>query len=251
MNGWWQFPWAEQVNGNQPGDYVRAWRHVHDIFTQQGVTNATWVWNPNIASARTTPLADLYPGDDYVDWTGMDGYNWGSDNGNRWQSFDEVFGGIADTDHHNTYAELLRLAPGKPVMICEVATSLAGGDSGAWVRDALNQQLPNNFPQIRAVVWFDWNAGDPALSWPIGSSPGTQSAFAQSIASDYFAPNRFGDLSAGTIAPLGGFAQVAPSQGVAADGGGDGGVTATVASGGQSPTSLARSEPLPATTLPA
>src|SRR5579859_999289 len=31
MNGWWQFPWAEQLNGNQPGDYIQAWRHVHDI----------------------------------------------------------------------------------------------------------------------------------------------------------------------------------------------------------------------------
>ena len=32
MNGKW-YPWSEQVNGNQPGGYVRMWRHVHDIFT--------------------------------------------------------------------------------------------------------------------------------------------------------------------------------------------------------------------------
>ncbi|MBS1863384.1 MAG: hypothetical protein JSS68_16930, partial [Actinobacteria bacterium] len=41
MNGNW-FPWAEGVNGNNPGEYVAAWRHVHDIFTQVGATNATW-----------------------------------------------------------------------------------------------------------------------------------------------------------------------------------------------------------------
>src|SRR5215203_1700110 len=32
MNGRW-FPWHEGVNGNQPGESAKAWRHVHDIFT--------------------------------------------------------------------------------------------------------------------------------------------------------------------------------------------------------------------------
>lgn len=75
MNGNWQFPWSEQLNGNQPGDYIVAWRHVHDIFTQNGVTNVTWVWCPNISSPTTRPMASLYPGDAYVDWTCLDGYN--------------------------------------------------------------------------------------------------------------------------------------------------------------------------------
>ena len=41
MNGYW-FPWSEQVNGNKAGQFVQAWRHVHDIFTAQGATNVTW-----------------------------------------------------------------------------------------------------------------------------------------------------------------------------------------------------------------
>ena len=36
MNGRW-FPWHEGVNGNQAGESVKAWRHVHDIFTAVGV----------------------------------------------------------------------------------------------------------------------------------------------------------------------------------------------------------------------
>jgi hypothetical protein len=43
MNGNW-FSWSEGVNGNQPGEYVAAWRHVHDIFTSVGATNVSWVW---------------------------------------------------------------------------------------------------------------------------------------------------------------------------------------------------------------
>src|SRR6476646_8353962 len=41
MNGDW-FPWAEGANGNRPGDYVRAWRHVHDVFDEVGADNAIW-----------------------------------------------------------------------------------------------------------------------------------------------------------------------------------------------------------------
>ena len=51
MNGNW-FPWSESVNGNRPGEFVAAWRHVHDIFEQVGATNATWVWCPNIDPSR-------------------------------------------------------------------------------------------------------------------------------------------------------------------------------------------------------
>ena len=77
MNGNW-FPWNEAVNENNPGEYVAAWRHVHDIFTAVGATNATWVWCPYAEDDRHfTNLAPLYPGDEYVDWTCMDGFNWG------------------------------------------------------------------------------------------------------------------------------------------------------------------------------
>lgn len=53
-NGDWQFPWSEKPDGNQPGDYVKMWRHVHDIFNQEGTKNVTWVWCPNITSDETT-----------------------------------------------------------------------------------------------------------------------------------------------------------------------------------------------------
>src|SRR6266496_1414193 len=73
MNGNWN-PWSEQVNGNKSGQFVLAWRHVHDIFTAQGVTNVTWVWSPNIDFSNSVPLRKLYPGNSYVDWIAMDGY---------------------------------------------------------------------------------------------------------------------------------------------------------------------------------
>ncbi len=200
MNGWW-FPWSEQVNGNQPGDFVKAWRHVHDIFAQAGATNVTWVWCPNLTGYyRSTPLEGLYPGDTYVDWIGMDGYNFGTDRNNSWQTFYDVF--------KHTYDELTTLAPIKPLMIGEVASSEDGGPLGrpaskaAWVSDAFTTQLPTHFPKIKAVVWFNWNDDDPALDWPIESSQASINAFTASIASSYYATNNYANITTSPIPPL-------------------------------------------------
>ena len=55
MNGDW-YPWAEATNGNAPGDYVDAWRHVHRAFRAVGAANVRWVWSPNVVYDGSTPL---------------------------------------------------------------------------------------------------------------------------------------------------------------------------------------------------
>ncbi len=201
MNGNWQFPWSEQLNGNQPGDYVKAWRHVHDIFTHNGVTNVTWVWCPNISSSTTRGMALLYPGDAYVDWTCLDGYN----KYPMWLSFNTIFTASGIDWLNNSYAEILAVAPTKPIMLGEFA-SREDGDGGprkaAWIKDALEVQLPTKFPMIKAVVWFNWNAGDSANTFPLESSPHSLDAFAAAIKSSYYAANDFANLNTSPIPPL-------------------------------------------------
>lgn len=198
MNGTW-LPWSEQVNNNEPGEFVAAWRHVVDVFRQQGATNVSWVWCPNVDIPSTTPLSELYPGDDYVDWTCMDGYNYGEIGTNRWLTFGEIFNGGPRNGWNNTYQELLDLAPTKPIMIGEVATSRKGGNAAAWITDALTQELPTNFPAVKAVVWFDWDAGDSQLDWPIDTSPDMQQAFSSAINSGDFVGNEFSNLDVSPI----------------------------------------------------
>jgi hypothetical protein len=209
MNGNW-FSWSERVNGNQPGDFVKAWRHVHDIFQRVGATNVTWLWCPNLVSPTSTPLAEMYPGDAYVDWTGMDGYNWGTDHSNKWYAFNQVFG-MNPWTKHSTYDDIVALAPNKPMAIAEIATSKDGGDPAAWIKDTLTTQLPVNFPQVKALVWFNWNAGDPTLEWPIESTPAMQSAFKTGIASSYYASNNYSVLPQGPIQPPGGAPVATPT----------------------------------------
>ncbi|HEY2056131.1 MAG TPA: glycosyl hydrolase [Solirubrobacterales bacterium] len=187
MNGNW-FPWAEGVNGNGPGQYVAAWRHVHDIFTEVGATNATWVWCPYADEQhRFSNIRRAYPGSSYVDWTCMDGYNWGANprHHQRWKSFDELF--------RNTYLQLTRkIAPRKPVMLGEFASNSSGGHKGAWIRDMF-AQLPRAFPRIRALIWFD--TVDRGIDWPIETSPTTIAAFHAGVAPGQFAGNSFAGLA--------------------------------------------------------
>lgn len=198
MNGNWQFPWSVQLNGNQPADYVQAWRHVHDIFERVGADNVTWVWCPNISSSVTVPLAAVYPGDSYVDWTCLDGYN----KETAWVGFNTVFSGSGVNWIKNSYTEILAVAPTKPVMIGETASREAG-DGGAqkaqWISDTFLTQLPVNFPRIKAVVWFNWEMGG---TFPIATSSPAREAFANAIGSNYYAANEFANQPAGPILPL-------------------------------------------------
>jgi beta-mannanase len=168
MNGDW-YSWGRGVSGNTPEQFVDAWRHIHDIFAEVGATNVRWVWSINVRYGDNYPFADLYPGDAYVDWIGIDGYNWGTDphlGKPRWQSFTDVFGA--------TYQEVTHLVPDKPVMITETASTEHGGDKAAWIREAFFEEIPR-FSRIQVVIWF--NQPDGASDFSIDSSPQARDAF--------------------------------------------------------------------------
>jgi hypothetical protein len=163
----------EAWGGNDPTKYVAAYRHIHDIFTAAGATNAVWAWCPNVTDIEGGPATMLYyPGDAYVDWTGVDGYNWGtSDPDFAWESFHDVFARI--------YAKLA--AKGKPILIGEMASDEAGGSKAMWI-DGIVPALRTDFPLIKAIVWFDV---DKERHWQIHSSPASLAAYAR-FASDPF-----------------------------------------------------------------
>ena len=209
MNGNWTWPYSDQLNGNQPGDFVQAWRHVHDIFVQEGATNATWVWCAHTMIGSTAPIAQAYPGSPYVDWSCLHGYNWGHNawgtSVDAWLSLTQVFTG-SFLDWTNSYQQVLNLAPGKPMMLGEWA-STEGGDDGtekaAWIRDAFDHALPNNLPQVRAVVWYNvFRTGRSYLTdWRVNSTAKALEAYQQSVASTYYRSNQFATLSTTPIPP--------------------------------------------------
>ena len=102
--------------------------------------------SPGSGARTSTPtaslhdLASLYPGDAYVDWTGLDGYNWGTNPAKPrgWRSFDQLF--------RRTYHEIVgAIAPSKPMMIGEIGSTEHGGSKANWIRDAL-AAVPTELP---------------------------------------------------------------------------------------------------------
>jgi hypothetical protein len=192
MNGNW-FPWSETANGNQPGQSAAAWRHVHDIFAQVGATNATWVWCPNVPTTNAnTDLHELYPGAGYVNWTCLDGYNWGAAHGpTGWNTFDQLFSA--------PYKQITAtIAPTKPMLIGEVGSTENGGSKATWITDMFHS-LANSYPQIRGVLWFD--ARDSGMDWPIETSQTSIAAFAQGIDATNYTNNHYSTLTTHTITP--------------------------------------------------
>jgi beta-mannanase len=169
MNGSWS-KWSTGVSAQTPADYVAAWRHIHDVFAAEGVTNVQWVWSPNVAYTGSTPLPLLYPGDAYVDIVGIDGYNWGPvDPFHTWQSFSQVFS--------PTIAQV-QVITHRPIIVAEVASGTVGGDKAAWISDFF--ATLRSTPAITAFVWFNANKEE---DWRIDSSSATTAAFRAGLAS--------------------------------------------------------------------
>ncbi|MDR7160627.1 hypothetical protein J2X42_003346 [Arthrobacter sp. BE255] len=168
MNGNW-YPWAEGVNGNQAGDYVQAWRHVHDVVASTGASNVQWVWSPNVPYWGSTDLAGLYPGAGYVDIVALDGYNWGTSAAwSSWVSPQDLFApGIA---------QLRGIAPGKPILIAETASSEAGGSKATWNTDLVSYLAAQ--PDVMGFVWFHFQK---ETDWRINSSASSASALSSAL----------------------------------------------------------------------
>jgi beta-mannanase len=192
-NGNW-FVWDEGVNGNRPGEFIAAWRRVHDIFGTVGATNATWVWCPYAdASLRYGPLASFYPGAAYVDWTCLDGYNWSHApaNPHPWAAFDKIF-----SSSYQTIVK--RLAPNKPMILGEMGSNGVGRSKAIWFRKMFSV-LKAKYPRVRGLIYFNQQA--QGINWPIETSPASIAAFSKGIHSGPYRPNIYAGLDESPIVP--------------------------------------------------
>jgi hypothetical protein len=171
MNGDWYY-WDGPHNGNNPAGYVRAWRHIHDIFVQRKALNVSWVWGPNVESKPMDPwneMENYYPGDDYVDWIAASGYS------NGRNGPDMLFQKFTD-----------RYKSRKPIMLAETGIEEHGGTVKAdWIK-SLHSWLVAN-PAVGALVWFDTDDDQgTGQNWRIDSSPSALAAFGDMVADPHF-----------------------------------------------------------------
>jgi mannan endo-1,4-beta-mannosidase len=138
MNGNW-YPWGTQATS--AADFVRAWRHVHDLFLDVGATTVIWVWNPNVVNpVPNVALRPLYPGDAYVDWVGVTGYY--TTNGQH------TFGSLFEPTLRSVRAFTRR-----PALIAETGAQ-QGSRKPADVADLFAGVAANK--DVVGFVWFEY-----------------------------------------------------------------------------------------------
>jgi hypothetical protein len=181
MNGFW-YAFSPGQNGNTAAGYVAMWRHVHDLFAADGVTNVRWFWCPNTSDGIGDFTPD-YPGDAYVDYVGVDLYNWGTfHSGNKWASFTQLM--------TQSYGLLNKLTS-KPQILGEVGScdsSYNGGATGptstkeGWITSAFLTEIPQSFPRIVSFMWFN-ESKSGECNFKIDSTAASLAAFQQVAAS--------------------------------------------------------------------
>lgn len=165
MNGHWETWGTKHV---KPADYVRAWKHLREVFDEAGATNVIWAWSPNIVnSVKSVDIEKYYPGDAYVDWVGLVGYfTQYEDN-----AFDYVFGPTI---------KKVRTFSDKPLLILETAAE-PGARRRADVRNLFKGVTDRD--DIIGFVWFDHNK---RADWRLEVSPLALAEFKRLAADDSF-----------------------------------------------------------------
>jgi hypothetical protein len=162
-------------------NYQHAWQRIYNIFKGSGANavganNVSFVWNPGLAGNISTPvLQDFWPGYQYVNWIGIDGYSRIAPQQSQCVPANPTFVQTFATTTSgcvNLYATLsgplfagsgpLPTDPTLPIMIGETgATNPKGapnhqrdyleGSTGS----ILSAFQANQFPDIKAVNYYD------------------------------------------------------------------------------------------------
>lgn len=162
MNGDWR-PWGS--THITPGQFVAAWRHIHDVFVQNGATSVIWVWSPNATGiiSPPNPLKNYWPGDAYVDWLGVIGY--------FGQAQRSTFSALFD----DTFSEI-RTFTRKPFLISETAAG-PGSQKAAQITSLFTAVAKRS--DVIGFNWFNYyKAGQKdETNWQVDSSQSALAAF--------------------------------------------------------------------------
>ncbi|MBS1739758.1 MAG: hypothetical protein JST88_04350 [Bacteroidetes bacterium] len=170
MNDPYRYPWGPQ--NNNPADFVAAWKHVHQVFNQEGATNVVWIWSPHPAFGF---FDEYYPGNNYVDYIGIGTLNYGPIAAwAKWWSFDDIFG-----QHYNALNQFK-----KPILLTEFASLSYGGNRSKWYAEAL-KNIPTKYPSVKGLLFFHFNADNTTtqqvLDWSIVNDPKTLAAIRKEV----------------------------------------------------------------------
>ncbi len=158
LNGDWT-PWSGTENGNTPEQAVEAFRYLYERMAD--APNISFGWAVNRMSVPNTyenRIERYYPGDDYVDYIGVDGFN----KGNPWLTFEDIF-----AEPLTTLAQY-----NKPTFVFSFG-SAPGPEKAAWLDEAFNTVLPQ-YSHVVGWVYFNQNK---ERNWLLWSDPASFAVF--------------------------------------------------------------------------
>jgi hypothetical protein len=157
-----------------PWEFIRAWRRIVVLFAQEGAANVEFAWIPMAGSFYNGQPLRWYPGDQFVDWVGADGYNWSPGRqGFDWRSFHEIFAAFY----------IWAASTGKPIIIGETGVQeRASGEKAAWL-NSVDDTMIETFPEIDALCYFDTQG---RWDWRIDTTESSLAAFTALAVNPYF-----------------------------------------------------------------
>lgn len=156
-----------------PDIFVMTWRRMYDIFTEEGVDNCIWIWNPIATSCPYSSWGEdlcYNPGTEYFQLLGATSYEMNNGTGS---TYEERASGVLSFEEH--YSSLHEKNSGVwdaySVIISEFACGSGGDYSGElgrngdiqadWVREMFEdlnaEEKPAWVSQIKGAVWFNCN----------------------------------------------------------------------------------------------
>lgn len=209
MNGDWT-PWS-----GGPGLYVQKFRLVAEA-ARRLAPNVAMVWAPNHAPEDN--LEAYYPGDDYVDWVGVnfysDYYMGGDPHQDRFAQYVYHQGKLASPLEKLDYVYAL-YSDRKPVMVCEFGVAhrsvTTGEDVTEWALRQLGMAygyLPLRFPRVKAVFYFSVDQASPSYrpqnrwsNYCLSANSEVRDCYRELTASPYFL-SRVGEASPVAYRPV-------------------------------------------------
>jgi len=156
-NGDW-FSWNGKWNGGSkegPARYIAAYHHIVDLMRAEGADNLQWVWHVNWLDQperKWNAFENYFPGPEYCGWVALSAY--GPTTPSTRDGTESFAFKLRDS-----YSRLVKIAPGKPVIIAEFGCDLHNRRVNAanWAKAALENLFSNQWPGIVGFCW--WNEG--------------------------------------------------------------------------------------------
>jgi len=195
-------PWSPRNFNQGASAYIAMYRHVYNVIESVNADNIELMWSPNYFSDPVVPgndRNDYYPGDAYVDWIGLSGFNYYTYLRSPWKTFQDLY----NSNRFNYVLRDLACQYPKPQILAEIGTVEGPGapqNKASWIVQTY-ADVPA-FPFVRSILWFNDYAGANPLDAdfratnttptgggiaPLPASGGAwTTAYRQAIASDYY-----------------------------------------------------------------